>query len=420
MYRDSSRHTSGFALVGVLLALALAILGCSLGTTTGGGTGGGTTGPTATPTPPPHALAWFQMDGSNVGQIWASVNDGAAHQVTHMSAPSGDCVRDQHWGPPMFSPDLRHILAGWGSGACGDGPEQGDLYVVDASTGAAAAVSGGAYPAGVRLSLRDTGWIDNSSIWWIDGIQVYRYFLGGSASTAIGTIGNNAGPTYVFAGDAVLRGNTLFYVTATEVSPAPPNSTIAYALHRFDMTGHTVLAGSADLGSSRQCQCSPGDRSEPGFDASPDGAHVVYQRVTPNSNADVDGVASSQFFYANADGSGASRIASYATSTTFTRMQISPNGHLVAIARALPSPSVVTASVTSAGNSGDLDLHFYTPDGFSYPVWAWDGSAFWASTQEIASVYPPTTGNVEHFVVGTPAGTVGYAGGSNPWYTIGS
>lgn len=419
MFLNRSRPSSGLGLAGALLALALAILGCSLGTTGGGTAGGGTSGPTATPTPPQHALAWFQMDGSNVGQIWASVNDGAAHQVTHVSAPSGDCVRDQHWSPPVFSPDLHHILAAWGSGACGDGPEQGDLFVIDAATGATSPVGGGPEGTGLLLSRRQAGWIDNNTVWWITYHNVYQLTLGSSTPTILGTIASSSGSTFVFPLDAVLRGHTLFYVTATETSPAPPSSTITYALHRFDMTSHTVLAGSADLGSSRQCQCSPGDRSEPGFDASPDGAHIVYQRVTPNSNADADGVASSQFFYANADGSGASRIASYATSTSFTRIQISPNGHLVAIARALSSPSVLTASVTSAGNSGDPDLNFYNPDGFSYPVWAWDSGSFWVSTQEIDSVYPPNTGNVEHFTVGTPAGTVGFAGGSNPWYTIG-
>ncbi len=406
-----------------LLALALVILGCALGTgTSAGGTtgGGGSTGPTATPTPPPHALAWFQMDSGSVGQIWASVNDGAAHQVTHVTAPSGDCARDQHWSPPVFSPDLHHILGAWGSGACGDGPEQGDLYVIDAATGATAPVGAGAYPANIRLTLRQAGWIDNTTIWWIDGQHVYQYTLGTGASTAIGMIGSSSGSTYTGAGDAVLRGHTLFYLTVTETSPAPISSTIAYALHRFDMTAHTVLAGSADLGSSRQCQCSPGDRSEPSFDASADGAHIVYQRVTPNSNADIDGVASSQFFYANADGSGASRIASYVTSTTFTRIQIAPSGHLVAIARALPSPSIVTASVSSAGNSGDPNLYFYTPDGFSYPVWTWDSSAFWVGNMEVSGAYSPGAGAIDHCGVGTTACGVAVTGGNNPWYSTGS
>lgn len=423
MHRDQIRRMSGFGSAWAVLALALAILGCSLGTTSGvgGTTGGGTTGPTMTRTPPQHALAWFQMDGSGVGQIWASVNDGTAHQVTHMSAPSGDCVRDQHWSAPVFSPDLHHILAAWGSGACGDGPEQGDLFVIDASTGANTPVSGGPEGTGLLLSRRQEGWIDNNTVWWLYYQSVYQLTLGSSTPTTLGTIGSSSGSTFVIPLDAVLRGHTLFYVTATETSPAPPSSTISYVLHRFDMTTHAVLSGSVDLGSSRQCQCSPGDRSEPGFDVSADGAHIVYQRVTPNSTADGDGVASSQFLYANADGSGASRIASYATATTFTRIQISPNGQIVAIARAEPTPGdVITASVTSAGNKGDPDLHFYGPSCRSYPVWAWDSSGFWASSLDVSDVYPPSSSNLDHFALGVDPGTVSTAGGSNPWYTIGS
>ena len=114
------RTRTALMTVSVLLSVAIVVLGCAVGGTTSAST---TTrgGPTATPTPPPHALAWFQQDGASVGQVWASVNDGAAQQVTHMAAPSGDCVRDQHWSPPAFSPDLAHIVGGWGSGNCGDG-----------------------------------------------------------------------------------------------------------------------------------------------------------------------------------------------------------------------------------------------------------------------------------------------------------
>jgi hypothetical protein len=102
------------------------------------------------------------------------------------------------------------------------------------------------------------------------------------------------------------------------------------------------------------------------------------------------------------------------------KMQISPNGHLVAVARAEPAPSVFTASVTSAGLSGDPNLHFYTPDGRSYPVWKTDNATFWASTKDLDDAFLPTTGNMEHFDLGVGAGSVGAAGGANPWYTIGS
>jgi hypothetical protein len=356
------------------------------------------------------------MDGAGVGQIWASVNGGSAHQVTHMAALSGDCVRDQHWSPPVFSPDMSHIVGGWGSGACGDGPEQGDLYTVVASSGVATA-AGGACIHNIRLSLRNVGWVNNSTIWWTDGQHVYTQPLGGACAT-LGTIGSSSGSGYTYAEDAVLRGNTLFYVVAIGSSPS---TTVSYSLRRFDMTTHAVLGGAIDLGSGHSCACSPGDASSPGFDVSADGAHVVYQKASPSaSGSDPEGVASSKFYYANADGGGAAQFAACGTAHAFVRMQIAPNGHFVAVARAMPSPMVFTASVSTGGACADPNMKFYTPDAYSYPVWKWDNTTFWASTSEISGVYPPTTGNVEHFDFGVHSGSVGVAGGANPWYTIGA
>lgn len=401
-----------------LLACVIVLFGCSLpgggsststGSTPGAtsGTGSGSTpgAPTSTPLPPPpHALAWFQTDSHGVGQIWASVNGGSAHQVTHMAASTADCKYDEHWSPPVFSPNLSHITAAWGSADCTDGPQNGPLYVINASTGAAVKVPSS--HANIRLSLREAGWIDNSNIWFINYGHVYKYALGGSVSD-LGMI------TSTFSDDAVLRGNTLFF---SEYNGS------GYQLRRFDMSSHTVLAGSINLGTNNPCQCSRNDALTPGFDVSADALHVVYQRTAPASgtSGDQEGVASSQFFYANADGSGATRIATVATAASMVKMQISPNGLFVAVARAEPTPSVFTASVTSAGLSSDPNLHFYTPDGRSYPVWKTNSATFWASTKDLENVYSPSFGNMEHFDVGVGAGSVGAAGGANPWYTIGS
>ncbi len=57
---------------------------------------------------PPHAFAWFQIDGAHVPQIWASVNGGTRRQITHVLPASDDCVNQIAWRPPVFSPDLRH------------------------------------------------------------------------------------------------------------------------------------------------------------------------------------------------------------------------------------------------------------------------------------------------------------------------
>lgn len=414
--------TRPLLLVGSLITSTLLLFGCSAvpstsGTSTSTSAATATTAPapTPTPTPPPHALAWFKEDGSGVGQIWASINDGPVHQVTHMAVPTGDCVRDQHWSPPVFSPNLSHIVAGWGSGACGDGPEQGDLYVIDASTGAAALVHGPTYTANILLSVRQAGWVDNTHLWWTDSQKLYEYTLGAAHGVAIGTLASSSGSSYSLAADAALRGNTLFYVTTSGTSGSTART---FALKRFDLTTHAILSGAISLGSDHVCMCSPGDRTEPGFDVSADGAHVVYQRVTASASDSGEGIASSQFYYASADGSGASRIASYATAKTFVRMQLSPNGHFVSIARAFPSPSLLTASVSSPGASGDPNLKFYHPDGSTYAVWDWRGATLWTGTEDVGVDSPHP--NVERYSFGTAAGSVSASGGNNPWYTIGS
>jgi hypothetical protein len=171
------------------------------------------------------------------------------------------------------------------------------------------------------------------------------------------------------------------------------------------------------LGTIAHCACSPGDYRTPGWDASADGTHVVYQVVTPGPGAP-EGIASSKFYYANADGSGASQIASYTSTNHLARMLISPNGALVAISAALPTPSVITASVSSSGGSGDPNLHAYHPDAYDFPVWKWDSSEFWAATEATSDIGSGTS-NIYAFTVSTSSSTVGISHAYNPWYTIG-
>jgi hypothetical protein len=409
------RTRTGLVVASVLLSIAVVVLGCAVGGTTGAGTTT-TSRPTATPTPPPHALAWFQTDSAGVGQVWASLNGGTARQITHLTVPSGACVRDDAFVPPIFSPDLRHIVTSWSITSCGDIGPADDLYVVDVSSGAATLIppdSGGLY----FLRERSAGWVDNSTMWFMDQLNLAQATIGGSPTT-LARIGTDTGNHQITLMDATLRGHILFYVTETiNAITSSSNVEYDYSLHRFDLTSRTTLAGSVNLGSAWDCQCTAhaayaNSGLTPGFDVSPDGSHIVYQRVTPNPSTTSSGVASSQFFYANADGSGASRIASYATAASFAPMQLAPNGATVAVTHALPAPSVFTASVTSPGDRGDPGLTFYTANAGSYPAWNWDGRSFWASTDFIS-------GDLIQFTLGTPAGTVVTPSGHNPWTAIG-
>jgi len=423
-----SPFTISYLAVVALLTLALALAGCSssAGSTTGGGStttgqgatatatanlGDGSGAGTATPTTPPpaHAFAWYQIDGSHVPQLWASLNGGAPQQITHV-APDGAACDDQvAWGLPVFSPDLTHIVSSLGRYNCGDGGLTGQVAIVNVSTGVVTTVPSGGVNTTILLTERTAGWVDNATIWFVNSTGIYTYALGASAPTVV----NPLAKVY----DAVLRGTTLFWTDAGFTGPGGGSP----GLHRYNISAHTDLGLVVALGATTNCKCSAGDAMIPGWDASPDGSHIVYQVVTPAGSGNLNEVGSSHFYYANADGSGASQIASYVATTHLVRLLISPNGQLVSISTALPSPSVITASVTSPGHNGDPNLHFYSPDGVSFPVWKWDSANFWTARAEPGNGSGSGAApNIEHYIVGSGTGSLGFAGGYNPWYTIGS
>ncbi|MGZ3678332.1 MAG: hypothetical protein ACXWQR_07160 [Ktedonobacterales bacterium] len=360
--------------------------------------------PTNTPvSAPPHAFAWFQIDSAHMPQIWASVNGGTPRQITHVAPASGDCINQIAWSPPVFSPDLRHVVAAMGGYNCGDVPLSGQEAVIDIATGAIALVPGTS--SYVRISQRTSGWLDNNTIFFVNGTGIFTFTLGSGGTTLL--------PGGHLADEAVLRGTTLFW---TSLDLASSNWTTT--LHRYDMTTHSALPGVITLGQMHACQCSPGDFPTPGWDASPDGSRVVYQAVTPKTGSDF-GITSSRVYAANADGSGASQIARYMTTTELIRMQFSPNGRLVAFTSALPSPSVISASSTSPGDRSDPNFHAYTPDAVSFPVWKWDSSSFWAANKGPGDTRTTGTTALYYYTAGSPGGTIGVLGGYNPWYTIG-
>jgi hypothetical protein len=309
------------------------------------------------------------------------------------------------WSPPVFSPDLTHIVASVGSYNCGDGAMTGPISVVTVAGGTVTNVPGGPQDTTVRLTQRTAGWVNNTTIWYITYNGLHTYTLGAGSATTLAGVTNPE--------EAVSRGTTLFWEENVFGGPG-----YTLTLHRYNLAAHAAMPGTINLGQVHMCACSPGDYRTPGWDASPDGSHVVYQSVTPKAGADY-GIASSTIYYANADGSGASQIAHYMATNYLIRIQIAPNGQLVAFANALPSPSVITASVNSPGNAGDPNFHAYTPDAVDFPVWKWDSSQFWAATKEPGDNYGGA-GALESFTVGAASGTTGVAGGYNPWYTIGS
>ncbi|HET9111464.1 MAG TPA: hypothetical protein VFN78_11605 [Ktedonobacterales bacterium] len=389
--------------------------GGTSGTSTGGSSTAATathssgSAPTATPQPaPPHAFAWYQRDSSNTAQIWASINGAAPRQITHIAPtpPPDTCVTNENaWSPPVFSPDLTHIIAAEGNPQCGGGSiAQGAPYIITAATGALTRAPGpnvsGPYGFTVPSDTRGAGWLDNSTVWFSTFDTFYTYHLGDAHSVELpgfSTIGQYNG-----LDDAVVRGSTLFFELTTSSS-----TNVTFSLRRYDLSSHSMISGAISLGAAGTSYFTgqPGQAISPGWDVSADGSHLVYQVVTQSGG----GIGGTKVYYASADGSGATRIATALFTSHLMCMQFSPNGQWVAFTTALPSPATLTATVSSAGGSGDPTFQGYSPDTTDYPVWKWDSSEFWAQA----------SGGLYHFIRGGSSG-MGVAGGLNPWYTIGS
>jgi hypothetical protein len=398
----------------VMLIAVLSFAACASGATAGAPTNGTaapatatataahtTPAPTSTPAPPPpHAIAWSEYDAQHNLQLWASINDGPPKKIAQYPQNTQGC-QITGYGPPMFSPDLQHIAVPLGGG-CTDGTLTGQAMIVTVSNGQMSPVTLPNYDS-VAINARSIAWIDNQTVVLVTYDASYTYTLGASAPVAL--------PGITHATEGLVRGGTLFYQRGDSGTGGLYTTTI----HRYDLASHSALPGTISQGSFRLPQGSPGDFHFEGWDVSPDGAHVAYQVTTP---ATAGGIASSAIYNANADGSGATKIAQYMSTNTMVRMRFSPNGQVIAFTSALPSPDVLSACPNSPGTKGDPCFHAYSPDGLAFPAWKWDSSAFIAATADIADAFttqPNAALNL--YTVGTANATLYVPGGYNPYST---
>ena len=319
-------------------------------------------GPTNSPSPGTRAIAWIRQDAHDIAQVWASVDDGPPRQITHRAGPPPACGYDI-FGAPMFAPDLRHIAVAGGA-TCGDGQLRGQLFVVDAATGAIATVP---LPGSGTLltTQRSYGWVDARTLFALgdfDGDSGgVLYTLGAQTATPLPGL-----PSIIAEG--VVRGATLFYVTADQpsgpIGTGKDQSKDQYTLYhtllsRYDLSAHEPLPGAVDLGIFAMCACATGDFHLPGWDASPDGT-------------------------------------------------------MIAITEAFNSPDVASGCVNTIGLYGDPCMQFYGPDAYSYPAWHAD------SAYLIASAAPPALAPESSLYRYTPSrfhGVPFAANGYNPWST---
>jgi Tol biopolymer transport system component len=348
-----------------------------------------TTSPTSTPAPinfGSQSIAWISQPSNGKPEIWASIRGAAPRRITQ--AVGDDCSTSA-LGPPVISPDGKHIAVVGGVG-CGDGQAHGTVFLVNVATGSFHVIPN----SDALTNARSVGWLGNGALW-----------IAGSSTSTLGVDGIHV--MKVAGVDAVVRGNSIFYLSTS----GNFDSGLSATLHRYSLSAHhdlnTFNLGSFELSKDH----SPGDFHFQGWDASPDGSHVVYQVTTPGPAGDsqLEGISNSHIFYANADGSNATPVLQFMTTNGTVRIRFSPDGTQVAVTEAEPLPDIITGCANSSGTSDDPCFHSYTlPAGqqsSDYPAWAADGDAFLVESNS----------NLYRFTVGTPAGVLVRLNATNPW-----
>jgi hypothetical protein len=379
------------ALVSIVAILALGGCGASSAASTPTATSSVTETASPTSTPAPinfgrQSIAWISQPSNGKPEIWASIKGAAPRRIAEAV---GDDCSTAALGPPVISPDGKHITVVGGVG-CGDAQAHGTVFVVNVATGSFDPIP----HSDALTNARSVGWLDNTTLW--------------IAGRSTSTLSRDGIHTMSVAGiEAVVRDNSLFYLSTS----GDYDSSLSATLHRYSLSTHhdlnTINLGSFELSHLQ----SPGDFHFQGWDVSPDGSHVVYQVTSPGPAGDSqrEGISSSQFYYANADGSDATPILQYMTTNGTVRIRFSPDGTQVAVTEAEPLPDIITGCTNSSGISDDPCFHSYTlsagQQSSDYPAWAADGRAFLVESN----------GNLYRFTVGVPTGVLVRSNATNPW-----
>ena len=174
--------------------------------------------------------------------------------------------------------------------------------------------------------------------------------------------------------EGVVRCSTLFYASIGSFSPissSDPNHTTTAPtfINRYDLVAHSAIGSQIAIGQASTYGGAEGQVDFGGWDASPDGRHIVYQHEIVTGGPTIH----STWFAASANGSGAVPILPALTSTNGAFMSISPSGTLVAVTNASPAPNVAYAPL-----SGGTTVFFNSPSGFDQPAWLASNDGFYA------------------------------------------
>jgi hypothetical protein len=178
-------------------------------------------------------------------------------------------------------------------------------------------------------------------------------------------------------------------------------------LHRYDLSAQKEAGPPLTLGDTSTFDGAEGDVSLMGWDVSRDGTKLAYQQTSVSAAAIGPVAITSTFFAANVDGSRATLILDGATANSPVHLSISPNGQLVAVTNAEPSPTVLSGSISGG------PAHYYQPDALGPPVWLANSSAFEAdnpltTNSNSIDLYPLNTSG------GRAPGSVAHANATSP------
>lgn len=393
-----------------LFMLVLLVLSLSACSSTGGATRYGAGAPpaangqkaTATPALAPcatHAAATAEAWVSNK-QVVGSINGGPETVLSTFTYPLGLPNEGQFGDDALtaiaWAPDARHLVVA----VAVSEPYVEALYpyIVDTNTHTVTRVT---LPASALASERESvhrvfAWADDHTLLIFGGFGgggngsggtvTYRYDMSQNSLTPL--------PGVKAAYEGVARCSTLFYL---EVSPlaqmsGSTSSKGSALLHRYNLTTQSEIGAPITLGDTSTFQGAEGDVSLLGWDASLDGTKIVYQQTSVSVNSNQQPVIASKFFAAAADGSHATQILTSATANTQAFLAISPDGQLVAVTNALPTPTVLS------GNLSGGTAHYYQPDAFGPLVWLADGSGF------EADLSPGSGQGIERWTLNTGGG----------------
>lgn len=390
-----SRYKHVLIRLAVLLGCcALPILACSIGPSTSTGSGTPTVAPTATPIPcataaTGSALVWVHAQQVR-GRIPASA---ATTTLSNFVYPLG--IQDENAvgnaPTPTFiavAPDAHHLAVAITQYV----PFQVEFnpYIVDAATHAVTKVPL-AHPvtnAQQDQPQRLFAWADSHTLIIFPGgnSPAQSYDLSTNVLTPLA--GTNG------AIEGVVRCSTLFYMTYTGINPSN-SPVVPEMIHRYDLSTHAAVGAPITIGTAGTWHGAEGQIFFGGWDVSADGEHIAYQKLsTTVTGGGSDMTQTSQWFSANADGSGAVSILPSLTSNSPSYLAISPDGAQVAVTSANPAPNVASGPL-----SGGATRFYDSPNGFSHPAWRADSQVFYASTLQ----YRDTTDTIAMFTLGAGA-----------------